>query len=58
MTQSISTSGHPRVAASRVDNLSKVVAPIPLRRLTLAVDRDRQTDPVPTVAAVGPSTDF
>jgi hypothetical protein len=53
-----STSGHPNIEAKQVADLPRPVSLIPPRHLTLVVDRDRQIDPVPTLAAIGPSPDF
>jgi hypothetical protein len=58
MSRSNSTSGHSNVEAKQVTDLPGPVTSIPPRHLTLVADRDRQIDPVPTLAAIGPSTDF
>ena len=58
MSRSNSTSGQPAVEAKQVTDLPKPFTSAPPRQLTLVVDRDRQIDPVPAFAAIGPSTDF
>ncbi|SFV37148.1 hypothetical protein [Hyphomicrobium facile] len=58
MSRSNSTSGQPAVEAQQVTDLPRPATSAPRRHLTLVVNRDWDLDPVPALAAIGPSTDF
>lgn len=56
MTKHIGEAGQSRLQQNPVADPPTTQAPS--RHLTLVVDRDRDLDPVPALAAVGPSADF
>jgi len=58
MSRNSSTSSHLSIEVNRANDLPRALSPSPPQHLTLVVDRDRQIDPVPLLAAVGPSNDF
>lgn len=58
MSRSNSTSGQPAVEAQQATDLPRPATSAPPRHLRLVVNRDWQIDPVLTLAAIGPSTDF